>query len=181
MKIVKLDVSTRDDFFRVHCDENDAGWCNCIAWWVPTWDGWGDRTSEQNKKLRCELFDKGEYDGYLIYVDGVPAAWCQVGKRDRLQKLTRQFKLDADPEMWAITCFFVIPKFRKQGVAKALLGGVLDDLKKSGVKRVQAFPKRGEKLDAGDMWTGPEALFASAGFKVLRDSPTSPVMEIRLE
>jgi GNAT superfamily N-acetyltransferase len=143
---------------------------------VRTWEGWGERSAEQNRTLREALFERcDQYDGYLFYVDDEPVGWCQAGPRDRLEKLARQFNLEPDPDTWALTCFLIAPRARGQGMAASLLAGVLDDLRARGVKRVEAFPKRGESLDAGDLWNGPEALFRAAGFAVVRDDPVRPV------
>lgn len=176
LEVVRLDAGRRPDFWRVHCEANDAGWCNCIAWWVPTWEGWGERTAEENRALRERLFDGGEYDGYLLLDEGEPVGWCQCGPRDRLRKLCEQYGLGPDPEMWAITCFLLAPAARGRGLARALLSGVLQDLAARRVRAVQAFPERGEGLPADDVWTGPEALFAHAGFSVVREHPDHPVL-----
>src|SRR5262245_36045641 len=93
------------DFFALHCEMYGESWCNCVAWHVPTWDGWGQRTAEQNLHLRQDLFARGEYDGYLLYDDGNPVAWCQCGPRDRLSKLTATYALESAAEIWAVTCF----------------------------------------------------------------------------
>jgi len=166
--IRRLEPALRDAFFALHCDANGAGWCRCIAWWVPTWDGWDGRTAEGNRSLREELFDRGEYDGYLLFVteDGVerPVAWCQTGPRDRLIKLARQFALAPEPDTWAISCFFVAPSHRRQGLVAQLLDHVLRDLARRGAKQVEAFPKLADDLDAEDLWTGPRALLSSRGF-----------------
>jgi GNAT superfamily N-acetyltransferase len=177
--IRRIDETNRADFYTIHCDGNDTGWCNCIAWWVPTWDGWEERTPEQNRELRESLFDRGEYDGYLIYADGKPAGWCQVGPRDRLEKLVRQFALSPDAGIWAITCFLIAPEYRRAGLSRHLLDGVVRDLTSRGVARVEAFPKRGG-LDAGDLWTGPEELYREAGFTVIRDHERFPVLSLDL-
>ena len=177
-KVVRFDASCREDFFRVHSDANEAGWCQCVAWWVPTWDGWGDRTAEANRRLRDELLDRGEYDGYLLYVDGVPAGWCQVGPRDRLAKLARQYRLEPDPTTWALSCIMIAPASRGKGLAAFLVQEGLRDLRARGVRRVEAYPKRGEGLDAADVWTGPEPLWRSAGFQVVRDDPRRPVLAV---
>jgi len=176
----RIDASNRRDFFELHCEGNDAGWCNCIAWWVPTWDGWGERTAEENKRLRESLFDRGEYDGYLIYADGLPAGWCQVGRRDRLEKLTRQLALAPDADVWAITCFMIAPAHRRTGLAGRLLADVLRDLRERGAARVEAFPKRGADLEVEDLWTGPESLFTNAGFTLLRDHDRFPILSLDL-
>ena len=109
ISVVPLDSSRREDFYRVHSEANEANWCYCVAWWVPTWEGWGQRTADENLTLRESLFQLGEYDGYLLYVDGEPAGWCQCGPRDRLPKLLEEYRLEPDPEVWAITCFLIAP------------------------------------------------------------------------
>ena len=175
-EVIRWDAAHRSDFFRVHCEAEGTGWCHCVAWWVPTWDGWGERTAEQNRQLREALCDRGEYDGYLLHVDGAPAGWCQAGLRDRLEKLVKQYRLTPDPAIWAITCFLILPGFRRRGHSAFLLQGVLDDLRGRGAKRVEAYPKRGQGLDEGALWTGAESLYRSAGFEILRDDSARPVL-----
>jgi len=181
IRITRLDQDHLPDFFRVHSAENEAGWCCCVAWWVPTWEGWGERTQVENRLLREALFQRGEYDGYLGYLDGEPVGWCQVGPRDRLEKLRRQLELAPDPETWAITCFLIVPAYRRAGVASSLMRPVLEDMKQSGVRRVEAYPKRGEQLDSGDLWNGPEGMFLQAGFRVAKDDPRRPVLVLEYE
>lgn len=180
VEIARLDPSRRADFFRVHCDANGCGWCQCVAWWVPTWDGWGERTAGENRRLRDELFDRGEYDGYLLYVDGAPAGWCQAGPRDRLAKLVRQYGRPPEPETWAVTCFQIAPSHRRRGLASRLLAEVLADLRRRGARRVEAFPKRAAEFDPLEMWTGPESLYRKAGFCPIEDRPRGPVMVLDL-
>jgi GNAT superfamily N-acetyltransferase len=176
VEVVRFEPSHRAAFSALHSDANDAAWCQCVAWWVPTWDGWGERGADDNSSLREELFERGEYDGYLAYAGGTPVGWCQVGPRDRLDKLVRQFGLAPDPGTWAITCFLIRPASRGRGVARALLAVVLDDLPGREARRVEAFPKRGERLDAGELWNGPEAMLRGAGFTVVHDDPVRPVL-----
>lgn len=151
-----------------------------MAWWVPTWEGWGERTAAENVALREALCDGGEYDGYLAYDGDEPVGWCQVGPRDRLEKLVRQLGLDPDPETWAFTCFLVAPSHRHRGVARALLQHALDDLRASGVARVEAYPRGGEALEPEDAWTGPAALYLREGFARIGDSPRGPVLARKL-
>jgi GNAT superfamily N-acetyltransferase len=178
--VVRFNASRRTDFFKLHSDANDHGWCFCVAWWVSTWEGWGERTTEQNKQLRESLCDRGEYDGYLLYVDGVPVGWCQVGPRDRLEKLTRQYQLASDQSAWAVTCFFIAPSHRRQRWAAYLLQEVLQDLRARGVKRLEAFPKRGAN-EAGELWNGPERMFLEAGFQLVKDDARRPVLALELQ
>lgn len=176
----RFEPSRRADFFAFHRETNGAGWCYCVAWWAPTWQGWGERTAQENRKAREQLLERGEYDGYLAYDAAVPVGWCQVGPRDRLQKLVAQFKLPPDPDTWAVTCFEVAPSHRRTGVATALLRETLRDLRARGVRRVEAFPKRGAGPEPGALWTGPEPMFLALGFKIVRDDPKRLVLAIDL-
>jgi ribosomal protein S18 acetylase RimI-like enzyme len=178
-RVLPFDASRRRDFFELHCAKNGEGWCNCVAWWVPTWEGWSERSAEENRRLREALCDRGEYDGYLLYADGATIGWCQVGPRDRLEKLVRSYALEPDPETWAITCFVVAPAQRRLGMARFLLQQVLVDLRSRGVRRVEAFPRR-RTAAPGELWTGPEAMFRDVGFAVARDDPERPVLELKL-
>ena len=176
-----LNASRVKDFYRVHGPEQGTGWCYCTAWWVDTWDGWGQRTAAQNRALRDKLFARNQYDGYLLYVDGQAVGWCQCGRRDRLIKLLQQYKLQPDPDIWAITCLLIASPLRKQGLAHRFLDGILGDLRHRGVHRVQAFPRRGEKLPDEDIWTGPEDLYRQAGFTLERDDQDKPIYSKNLK
>jgi GNAT superfamily N-acetyltransferase len=179
-EIVRFDASRRADFFKLHSAVNDHNWCFCAAWWVKTWEGWGQRTAEENRALRETLCDRGEYDGYLLYFDEKPIGWCQVGPRDRLGKLTEQFQLDPSPNTWAITCFLIAPAYRGQGWASHLLNEVLKDLLARGVKRVEAFPKRGV-TEVAELWNGPESMFLRAGFLPSKDDQKRPILALEWE
>ena len=170
----------RAAFDRVHCDARGTGWCHCVAWWTSTWEGWGERTAEQNRALRDDLCARGELDGYLLFDGADPVGWCQAGPRDRLAKLVEQLALEPDPETWALTCFLIAPERRGEGLAARLLDGVLGALRGRGVRRVEAYPKRGAQLDALDLWNGPESMFRRAGFRVVRDDPARPVLALEL-
>lgn len=183
MSALELRAFSREtwpDFRRLHCAGDGAGWCQCVAWWVETWDEFKGRSAAENLAHREALCQGGEWDGYLLYAEQEPVAWCQVGPRDRLVKLRRQYGLEPDPEAWAISCFQVVPARRRQGLARALLERVLGELRRAGVGRVEAFPKRGPQLDVLDLWRGPEALYREFGFAVLREDPAAPVLSLQL-
>ena len=175
----RLTPASVADFWSLHRDEDGCGWCYCVAWWVPTWKAFPDRSADDNRALREDLFARGEHDGYVLTVDGDPAGWCQCGPRDRLPQIRTMYTLDPEPDVWAATCFVLRPKYRGRGLGHALLAGVIDDLRARGVARVQGFPKPG-RHDAGEVWTGPEGVFARAGFTVVAQSPRGPVVELRL-
>lgn len=179
LEVKKLTQELAQDFFSLH-SQQPFGWCYCVAWEVPTWDNWDARTAEKNKKFRQLLFDKRHLEGYLLYLDQKPVGWCQGGPRDRWVKLVKQYDLQPDQEMYALTCFCLLPYYRKLGLTHIFLSRILQDLKSQKVKRVQAFPRRGEHPDE-DVWTGPESVFVKAGFKLEKDDPVWPVYRLELE
>jgi len=180
IKVRPLTPETKDDFFRLHSEKNNHGWCYCVAWWVPTWEGWSKRTAEDNRNMRDHLFQIDQYDGYLMYDGDIPIGWCQVGPRDRLKKLITEYRLANDSEAWAVTCFFILREYREIGLGQFMLGEILVDLTAKGVKYIQGFPRRGRHVNVDDLWTGPEKYFIDAGFSLERDDPNYPVYGKRL-
>lgn len=178
IEVKPLDASRTGDFFTLH-GTPPFEWCHCVAWEVPTWEGWSARTAEENRSLRKELLARGCFDGYLLYVGGRPVGWCQCGPRDAWPKLVRQYALAPSPGTYAITCFCILPEYRRRGLAHALLAAMLSDLRQAGVMRVEAFPKAGEHED-GEVWTGPVSLFVRAGFRVVREDAIRPLLAIEL-
>ena len=152
-------------------DEHEGAVCWCTAWWTDTWEEYQERTPEQRHAFREELFERGEYDGYLAYVDGAPIAWMQVGQRDRMAKVLTTFELDTDPETWATTCFLVLEPFRGQGVGRQFFGRVLADLDARAVASVEGYPRHGTGHEATDLWSGPESIYVDAGFTEVKRGP----------
>lgn len=163
------------DFFGLH--GAPPGECFCMFWYLPEGKDWSKIPAAENRAGREALIKSGGgHDGYLAYVDGKVAAWCQVVQRDKLPYLRRRFVMKADPEVWAISCFFVLPEHRRKSVATRLLRHALKELKAKGVKRVEAYPRRGQDLSTDDMWNGPEPMLAREGFRVVREDASRPVM-----
>ena len=123
-------------------------------------------SARQSKTVRSEPSSAPrERDGYLLY--GTPDRRAgAVGPRDRLPKLAGNYKLPSNQEANAISCFAILPEFRGKGLANFLLGEMVKDLAERGVKRLEAYPRRGEQLEAEEVWTGPELIFLQAGFQV---------------
>jgi GNAT superfamily N-acetyltransferase len=172
--VVAFSAALKRDFFDLHAAP--PGECFCFYWYLPEGEDWTRATAAQNRARREALLDKGQYDGYLAYLDGKVAAWCQVGPRDRLPNLRKRLVLGADSSVWSISCFFVLPPYRHKGVAARLLSHALSELKKKGVRRVEAYPRRGEALTDEDLWNGPERMLLKAGFVVVREDAQRPVL-----
>ena len=178
--IKRLSAENQRDFYRVHNNQGCGGWCFCSAWWLPTWEGFGDRTSDENRAVREELFEKQIYDGYIVYFDGEPQGWWQVGKRDQFSKVLNKFELEPDPEIWAVTCMAIPARFQGMGLTHKILALIIEDLRSIGVKRLQAYPKAAQDLPKMEIWTGPLSLYMKAGFKVIKADERRPALELIL-
>ncbi len=179
VSIKRLTHESEGDFARIHCDATGNGWCQCVGWWVPSWEGFGERTAAENLALRQRLFSNGVHDGYFVYSGEEIAGWVQAWKRDAFAKLAAQFSVTSDDDAWMIGCMLILPAFRAQGVARDALALVVDDLRLRGARSIDAFPKRGA-IDAGELWNGPESTYAALGFAVVRDDAKRPLLRLSL-
>ena len=175
--IKRLTHDTEPEFARIHCDATENGRCQCVAWWVPTWEGWGERTAEQNLALRGKLFSDGVHDGYLVYRNSSLAGWVQAWKRDAFAKLAAQFAVVSDDDAWMIGCLLILPAFRAEGTAREALSLVVEDLRLRGARSIDAFPKRGAR-EPDELWNGAESTYARLGFAVVRDDTKRPLLRL---
>ena len=184
LEVHPLDPARVPDFDQIHAEAGACGWCQCVAWWVPSWVGWAERSAEENRALRERLFQDGEYDGYLLYWKGEPVGWMQLGPVGRLQKLWNGYHLDeleVTPRDLAVSCVFLRSSVRRKGWLHVFLEEVIRDLEtnpppgRTPNGQLLAFPRRGQR-PAEDVWTGPDAVFAAAGFRVLRDEGDRAVL-----
>lgn len=114
----------------------------------------------------------------LAYVDGEVAGWCGFGPRPLLPRLVRSRTIPAidDAPVWSILCFKIRVGYRRRGVAKALLGGVVELARRAGAPGVEAYPidPGGERVDVGFAYVGLTPMFEQAGFRrVLETSARS--------
>jgi len=127
--------------------------------------------------LRAQLDDEPP-PGMLAYVDGEVAGWCGFGPRPNLPRLERSRtipKIDDKP-VWSILCFNIRTGYRRQGVAAALLDGVIEFARKSGAPGVEAYPidPGGERVNTGFGYVGLTPWFERRGFRrVIETDATS--------
>jgi GNAT superfamily N-acetyltransferase len=72
-----------------------------------------------------------------------------------------------DRPVWAIGCFRIRVGYRRRGVARALLAGVIDAARAAGAPGVEAYPvdPDGRRIDAGFAFVGIASMFDAAGFR----------------
>jgi GNAT superfamily N-acetyltransferase len=112
----------------------------------------------------------------LAYVDDRPAGWLGFGPRPALHRLahSRTIPTIDDKAVWSIVCFLIRPGYRRRGVARALLAGVVDLARTSGAPGVEAYPvdPEGGRIDTSFGYVGFTSMFEAAGFEriVLTDA-----------
>jgi GNAT superfamily N-acetyltransferase len=78
--------------------------------------------------------------------------------------------------VYTVGCFLVDERFRRQGIARALLRAGLEAVRAQGAQAVEAFPRAAEGVSEAELWTGPARLFLSEGFEVVNDFSPYPVL-----
>jgi GNAT superfamily N-acetyltransferase len=121
--------------------------------------------------LRDQMAGDPPPPGFVAYLDGEPAGWVGVVERSeaRAPRLASSRTIPAidDAQVWAIGCFRIRPGFRRRGVARALLDGVVAAARAAGAPGVEAYPidPDGGRVEVGAGFVGIASMFDAAGFR----------------
>lgn len=111
--------------------------CWCMEWRGLT----GDR--DRNQQAMRDLAERGHEPGMLAYRDGEPVGWVSVGLRAGFAALLRSptyRPVDDSEGVHVISCFYVHPSAKRQGVATALLDAAVHHAFERGAAVVEAYP-----------------------------------------
>jgi GNAT superfamily N-acetyltransferase len=145
-----------------------TGVCWCLYYRLTSGDY--SRLAQQDRPdFIRELLAHTPAPGVLAYLDGVPVGWCGMGPRTEMGRRQRSRTIPTidDRPVWSVLCFVVRPGFRRRGITRALLDGVIDYARRSGAWGLEAYP-----VDPGDRrihqsaaHVGTTAMFEAAGFR----------------
>lgn len=149
---------------------DDAGERGC---WCQAWRGLDAKALSGGKSrpalLREQMRGGPPPPGYIAYLEGVPVGWVGVGIRTETPRLVNSRKIPAvdDLPVWSIGCFRIRPGYRRRGIAKALLDGVVEAAKRAGAPGVEAYPidPEGRRVEVGAGFVGIASMFDAAGFR----------------
>lgn len=102
--------------------------------------------------------------GILGYIRDEPLAWCSIAPRHTYAALQRSRtipQLDDATDTWAVVCFFIDSKVRRQGSTLALLEAAVDYARASGARSVEGYPWPG---GPSYLYMGTPETFRNAGF-----------------
>jgi GNAT superfamily N-acetyltransferase len=193
--IERLTPARRDDFLRFFDHEHggafadNPAWakCYCHFYEVPKAIAWNSLDGPANRTAMTARIDTGEMEGFLAYAGGDVVGWLNAQPYHKLAHACARLaivppELDVPAhEAAAIVCFVIDPRWRRRGVARALLAGALSSFAARGIRVVDAFPwKAGESTAPADHYHGPPSLFTAAGFAEIRDDKELTVVRKRL-
>jgi len=137
-----------------------------------------------NREAMQALVEQETVPGLIAYRSGRPVGWISLGPREAYPRLERSpvMKRVDDRPVWSIVCFYVDPRERGRGVARALLRAAIDYARSQGARLLEAYPVDKRARSHPDfLWFGPAQMFRRAGFReVARRKPARPVMRRRL-
>jgi len=147
-----------------------CGGCWCMWWRIEKGERWPEVKGAPARRRLRRLVRAGRAHGVLAFSGGEPVGWCAYERRTDLPRLDRAPSLVCDDagRVWSLPCFFVKAGWRNQGVARALLRGAVEGLRRRGARIAEGYPVKpprpGERMPAAFVYTGTPRLFRSAGF-----------------
>jgi ribosomal protein S18 acetylase RimI-like enzyme len=142
--------------------------CLCQYWRMSSGEYGRSSFDERRAALRAQTRELPP-PGMLAYVDGEPAGWCGFGVRQRMERLVRSRTIPAvdDLPVWSIFCFTVRTGYRRHGLARELLGELIEYAREQGAPALEAYPvdTAGARIHGTAAYVGTIGMFENAGFR----------------
>lgn len=135
--------------------------CRCMIFRAGVTGKVPPASGPERKKAMRALVRAGTPVGLLAYLEGKPVGWCSVAPRSTFPPLG-VVEAPTQP-IWSITCFYVRPELRGQGLQRRLLDAAIREARAQGARTVEAYP-----VDADSpsyRFGGVVPLFEKAGFR----------------
>lgn len=104
--------------------------------------------------------------------DDLAQGWAQYGGLDELPAMTHRKAYEQDPPPvadWRIVCVFADKRHRRQGVARAALGGAVDLIARAGGGRIEAVSQAADgRRSVPYIFSATVELFEENGFERIR-------------
>jgi GNAT superfamily N-acetyltransferase len=141
---------------------NPAG-CWCMEWRMDR-ATWRAGSGEPNRAAMERFIQEGNAPGILAYRGGETVGWCSIAPRRTLfgLKEVAAYRNFENPAVWTVSCFYVPPSARGQGMTSALLRAAVEHAAAGGAKIVEGYAA----ADA-DSYMGRLSTFQKAGFEVV--------------
>lgn len=167
--------------------------CHCRLWhFEGTAREWLARCAQRPEENadECEravTSGSPEMQGVVASRGGEVLGWLKLAPAQVLGKLygQRLYKglpcFNGDREgVYCVGCLLVREDQRHQGIARALLGGAIEQARRWGARAVEALPRSDRDAADVSLMMGPTQLFLDAGFQVVHDFAPYPVLRLEL-
>ncbi len=127
---------------------------------------------EANKSHMKRRVMAGPPPGVMAMDNGIAVGWLQIGPRADVPQWNSSRRVSApvedaaanDPQVWAMSCFFVAKQARKRGMMRRLIDGGLEFARQNGARLVEACPMDSSKSPLS-LFVGSTHVFCDAGFE----------------
>jgi GNAT superfamily N-acetyltransferase len=116
-------------------------YCSCMRWRMGS-TSFQRSTKEERVTAFEDLVRDGTPIGVLAYERGEPVGWCSVAPRETYEALERYRGLPRIDtfKVWAVVCFFVDRKARRQGITVGMLNAAVQYALSKGARIVEGYP-----------------------------------------
>jgi GNAT superfamily N-acetyltransferase len=166
----KILPATLDRWSDVRAVLDGSGEQGC---WCQAWRGLDAKALSggrpRTELLREQMQGGPPPPGYIAYLDGLAVGWVGVAVRTETPRLVNSRTIPAvdDLPVWSIGCFRIRPGYRRRGIARALLDGVVEAAGRAGAPGVEAYPidPEGNRVEVGAGFVGLASMFDAARFR----------------
>jgi GNAT superfamily N-acetyltransferase len=194
IRVVPANEASWEDLQTLFGTRGQAARCQCQRYKLRRRESFASFPVEERAHRLREQTDCGHPEsqitsGLVAYLDGEPVGWCAVEPRTAYGGLVRNNRVPwegrsedkADDSVWAVTCLFTRPGFRKRGVSRALARAAVDFARGRGARAIEGYPITTKNVIVEELHVGTEGVFADAGFsEVSRPTLRRLVMRVDL-
>ncbi|MGN6030028.1 MAG: GNAT family N-acetyltransferase [Thermomicrobiales bacterium] len=162
-----LDATTWDVFAElVERNNGIFGGCWCIGYHPEC----GQRGIDHRAVKRERVLTDRAHAALVLDEAGLAQGWCQWGSPEELSGIKHRRAYEKDPPPlpdWRITCIYVDPRHRGQGIARLALEAALDQIAAAGGGLVEAISEvtTGRVAHGRFLFSGTVELFEDHGFE----------------
>ncbi len=136
LKIISVKNENWHDFEAFFEQKGILRNCWCMAWRM-TKEEAKNNTSECRKQYIKARIAADVPIGLLAYDQERVIAWCSIAPKDSHTGLGGEESLE---NIWSLTCFFILPEYRKHGIAHTLIDAAKQYAKENGGQYLEAYP-----------------------------------------
>ncbi len=167
MKIIKVsrrNINAWLDFFdnRAFSDHKEWKGCYCTYYFYPRLEQ-NENIGSSKREYAKWLIENNKMNGYVVYENGKVTGWCNVGPKQNYPKLMEKGqKYDGTK---SIVCFMIEARHRGKGIARAILQRIIEDSKKDGTRKIEAYPNV-KARNQFSHYHGPVHMYLNEGFVI---------------